>query len=98
MLGPKLITIEGFTVSHHSYDQMALDIKLAQIYLGMQFDGVLSTSQVAKNFIGTGFAAPDGVMAPAPVIVLINLSVMTDNVTSNLQTEPLYYYCHWKFY
>lgn len=57
---------------------MALELKLVQIYLGMQFEGVRSTSQVAKNFIGTGFVAPDGVTAPAPVIVLLNLSVMTD--------------------
>lgn len=49
--------------------------------LGMQFDGVLSTSHVAKNFIGTGLDAPAGVKAPAPVIVLINLSDIAVNVT-----------------
>lgn len=37
----------------------------------MQLEGVLSTSQVAKNFMGTGFV---GVGAPAPVIVLPSLS------------------------
>lgn len=26
-----------------------------QKYLGMQFEGVLSTSQAAKSFMGTGF-------------------------------------------
>lgn len=36
------------------------------MYLGIQFDGVLSTSHVAKNFMGTGLDGPEGVPAPSP--------------------------------
>ena len=32
----------------------------SKTYLGMQFGGVLSTSQVANSFIGTGFGPAEG--------------------------------------
>ena len=34
-------------------------------YLGMQFGGVLSTSQVANSFMGTGLAPETEVISPA---------------------------------
>lgn len=59
----------------------------------MQLEGVLSTSQVAKNFMGTGLVAPEGVRAPAPVIVLMSLSVIAVNLSHGF-TEHLMSLAH----
>ena len=52
----KMVSIGGYLFySGHFIDAMFNDDILDQItHLGIQLGGVLSTSQVAKSFIGTG--------------------------------------------